>query len=313
MGAFICNNCNESLNKFQQIKKHLIKCKNYLFTCIDCQQIIKYKNVRLHLNCVGGREKEVGIVNYIAMANKQDNKNDSMEQSSTTSQQMDISITSMDTSTSNDKKPDRMEQLLKEIEDEVGQKEEQKLDKKKDKPKRRIHKSSPINPTKLKSKARRKLLQVIPETPEKSQNKEAEDSFEVVKQTPLSKISSENTSLASKLSELLLKEESRLEKSQQRKRKLNFSKEEGNENKIITNREILEQCIRNKNLGEDEDLTKPSSSTTNKRKRHLTPSEISFTNNLKQLSIATKKPRRRLFSSHSSSNNSISFPGQKND
>lgn len=54
-----------------------------------------------------------------------------MEQSSTTSQQMDISITSMDTSTSNDKKPDRMEQLLKEIEDEVGQKEEQKLDKKK--------------------------------------------------------------------------------------------------------------------------------------------------------------------------------------
>lgn len=75
----------------------------------------------------------------------------------------------------------------------------------------------------------------------------------------------ENTSLASKLSELLLKEESRLEKSQQRKRKLNFSKEEGNENKIITNREILEQCIRNKNLGEDEDLTKPSSSTTNNR------------------------------------------------
>ncbi|CAK5065745.1 unnamed protein product [Meloidogyne enterolobii] len=119
--------------------------------------------------------------------------------------------------------------------------------------------------------------------------------------------------LSSKLSELLLKEESRLEKSQQRKRKLNFSKEEGNENKIITNREILEQCIKNKNLGEDEDLTKPSSSTTNNRKRHLTPSEISFTNNLKQLSIATKKPRRRLFSSHSSSNNSISFPGQKND
>ncbi|CAK5085941.1 unnamed protein product [Meloidogyne enterolobii] len=74
MGAFICNNCNESLNKLQQIKKHLIKCKNYLFTCIDCQQIIKYKNVRLHLNCVGGREKQVGIVNYIAMANKQDNK-----------------------------------------------------------------------------------------------------------------------------------------------------------------------------------------------------------------------------------------------
>uniref|UniRef100_A0A914LPE9 C2H2-type domain-containing protein n=1 Tax=Meloidogyne incognita TaxID=6306 RepID=A0A914LPE9_MELIC len=132
MGAFICNNCNESLNKLQQIKKHLIKCKNYLFTCIDCQQIIKYKNVRLHLNCVGGREMEVGIVNYIAMANKQDNKNDSMEQSSsTTSQQMDISITSMNTSTNNDKKPDRMEQLLKEIEDEVGQKEEQKLDKKK--------------------------------------------------------------------------------------------------------------------------------------------------------------------------------------
>ena len=55
-----------------------------------------------------------------------------MEQSSsTTSQQMDISFTSMDTSTNNDKKPDRMEQLLKEIEDEVGQKDEQKLDKKK--------------------------------------------------------------------------------------------------------------------------------------------------------------------------------------
>ncbi|KAL7078265.1 hypothetical protein ACQ4LE_001906 [Meloidogyne hapla] len=306
MVFFICNNCNESLNK-NQIKKHLLNCKNCLFTCIDCQKVFNNKSIKLHLNCFDENEKEFGIINYIAMANKIKNKN---LISSTTSQQPDISFTSLGTSINIDKKSDRMKQLLEEIDDEIEKKNEQKSDKDLALPNHRTHKLSPINPTKFQSKARRKILQTIPETPEKlignlSKRELEEDSFEIVKQTPLSKISSENSSLASKLSELLLKEEARLDKPQ-RKRKL---KEDENENKIITNREILEHFIQNKNIEEEEELIKQIN--LNKRKRQITPSEINFTNNLKQLQMA-KKPRRRLFSSHSSSNNSICFPG-KND
>jgi hypothetical protein len=77
MPVFVCGKCDETLRK-PQIKKHVFKCRNSNYTCIDCSKVFSEAAVKDHTSCITEAEK------YHGQYAKKKGKNTSQATSATT-------------------------------------------------------------------------------------------------------------------------------------------------------------------------------------------------------------------------------------
>ncbi|CEF64978.1 Post-GPI attachment to proteins factor 2 [Strongyloides ratti] len=72
MVFFACDNCGESLKK-NAVEKHIYRCKNATYSCMDCQKSFDKFSYSSHLKCIS-EEERYGGKNYVVKENKGEKK-----------------------------------------------------------------------------------------------------------------------------------------------------------------------------------------------------------------------------------------------